>query len=130
MFSQSKTGTVIRHKILPHVGNALAEYILNERIGNDSALLFLKSNGDGLSSKTISGVVRNGFLSSGIDIGARKYGSHSLRHSAASALINEGHSIFSVANVLGQTSAATARLYAKVDFSRLSACALEVPVYE
>jgi len=31
----------------------------------------------------------------------------------------DGHSIFTLANVLGQTSAETARLYSKVDISRL-----------
>lgn len=130
LFSQSKTGTVIRHQFLPHVGNALIDYILNERTDSSSTLLFLQANGKGLSSKTISNVVRSGFLTSGIDIGKRKYGSHSLRHSVASGMINEGYSIFTVANVLGQTSAATARLYAKVDLSRLALCALEVPVHE
>jgi len=60
----------------------------------------------------------------------RKYGSHSLRYSLASSLINDGQSIFTVANILGQTSAETARLYAKVDISRLSRCALEVPSHE
>ncbi len=110
-FSQLKTGTMINHHILPHIGNALMDYILNERPESDSALLFLKSDGTGLFPKSVSGIVRNGFLSSVIDIGLRRYGSHSLRHSLASRLINQGTSIFTVANVLGQTSAETARLY-------------------
>ena len=130
MFSQSKTGNAVRHKILPHVGNALADYILHERPDSSLPTLFLQSNGNGLSSKTVSGVVRKGFLASGIDIGMRKYGSHSLRHSVASGLINDGYSIFAIANVLGRTSAETARLYAKVDLARLALCALEVPVHE
>jgi integrase len=108
--AQSKTGTAVRHEMLPHVGNALADYILNERHDSGSPLLFIKPDG-GLSSKTVSGVVRNGFLRSGINIGMRKYGSHCLRHSVGSALVNDGYSIFSVASFLGQTSAATARLY-------------------
>ena len=130
MFSQSKTGTVIRHQFLPHVGNVLVDYILNERTDSNSTLLFLQANGNGLSSKTSSNVVRSGFLNCGIDVEKRKCGSHSLRHSVASSMVNDGYSIFTVANVLGQTSAATARLYAKVDLSRLTLCALEVPVHE
>jgi len=126
----SKTGNMIRHQILPHVGNALVDYILNERPDSSSALLFLQANGNGLSSKTISNVVRYGFIASGIDVGVRKIGSHSLRHSVASGLINDEYSIFAIASVLGQTSATTARLYARVDFSRLALCALEVPVHE
>lgn len=130
LFSQSKTGTVIRHQILPHVGNALVDYILNERADSSTTLLFIQANGNGLSRKTVSIIVRNGFLDCGIDVGKRKCGSHSLRHSVASGMINEGYSIFTVANVLGQTSATTARLYAKVDLSRLAQCALEVPSHE
>jgi site-specific recombinase XerD len=108
----------------------LVDYILNERNDCGSPLLFVKADGGGLSSKTVSGIVRNGFLRCGVNIGTRKHGSHSLRHSIGSSLINDGFSIFSIANVLGQTSAATARLYAKVDLLRLSACALEVPDHE
>lgn len=130
LISQSKTGASICHSILPHIGNALTDYILEERPESSSPLLFLKTDGTGLSSKTVSGVVRNAFLSYSIDIGARRYGSHSLRYSLATSLINDGQSIFTVANVLGQTSAETARLYAKVDISRLSRCALEVPSNE
>jgi len=61
LISQSKTGTVLRHHILPHVGNAMADYILHERPKSSSKLLFLKADGDGLASKSVSGVVRNGF---------------------------------------------------------------------
>ena len=130
VFSQTKTGNVVRHKIFPHFGNALADYILNEMPDSKTPLLFLKADGEGLSSKTVSGIVRDGFIRSNVDVGKRKCGSHSLRHSVASGLINDGYSIFTVANVLGGTSAETARLYAKVDFSRLSLCAFEVPVHE
>ena len=129
-FLQSKTGTAISHKILPHVGNAITDYILNERPCSSSRLLFLKADGMGLCSKSVSSVVRNAFLSCDIDIGKRKYGSHCLRYSLATSMINNGHSIFTVANVLGQTSAETARLYSKVDISRLSRCSLEVPSNE
>jgi len=129
-FSQSKTGTVVHAKMLPHVGNALVDYILSERPESDSNIFFLQANGIGLSPKTVSGVVREGFLASGVVIGARRYGSHSLRHSVATGLINDGYSIFEVANALGQTSAETARLYAKVDLAQLSLCALEVPANE
>jgi len=128
-FSQSKTGTVIRHRLLPHIGNTLVDYILNERPKSNTTLLFLKQDGMGLLPKSVSSVIRNGFLSSGVYIGERKYGSHSLRHSLASSLINQGTSIFTVASVLGQTSAETARLYAKVDLAKLSLCALEVPTH-
>jgi site-specific recombinase XerD len=129
-FQQSKTGIMVNHRILPHIGNILVDYILNERPQSNTEFLFLKHDGSNLSPKSIGSIVRNGFLSSGIDIGRRRYGSHALRHSLASSLINDGTSIFTIANVLGQTSAETARLYAKVDVSHLSLCALEVPNHE
>lgn len=129
-FSQSKTGVTLIHRLLPHVGNAVVSYILEERPSSCSDLLFLKTDGTSLSPKSVSSVIRNAFLSSGVDIGRRKYGAHSLRHSLATGMINDGCSIFTVAKVLGQTSAETARLYAKVDISRLLYCALEVPSNE
>jgi site-specific recombinase XerD len=128
--AQSKTRNSISHQLLAHVGNAVIEYLLNERPEAKSQLIFLTFKGKGLSSKTIGNIVRKGFIDSGIDIGKRRHGSHSLRHSLASNLINQGSSIFTISNVLGQTSVATARLYAKVDISKLKQCALEVPVYE
>ena len=128
--AQSKTGSSINHQLLAHVGNAVIEYLLNERPEAKSQLVFLTFEGKGLSSKTIGNIVRKGFVNSGIDIGKRRHGSHSLRHSLASNLINQGNSIFTISNVLGQTSVATARLYAKVDISKLKQCALEIPVYD
>ena len=127
---QSKTGSSINHQLLAHVGNSVIEYLLNERPEAKSQLIFLTFKGTELSSKTIGNIVRKGFVNSGIDIGKRRHGSHSLRHSLASNLINQGNSIFTISNVLGQTSVATARLYAKVDISKLNQCALEVPIYE
>jgi len=127
---QSKTRNSINHQLLAHVGNAVIEYLLNERPEAKSQLIFLTFKGKGLSSKTISNIVRKGFINNEIDIGKRRHGSHSLRHSLASNLINQGNSIFTISNVLGQTSATTARLYAKVDISKLKQCALEVPLYE
>ncbi|WP_459783819.1 tyrosine-type recombinase/integrase [Alkalibacterium sp. s-m-22] len=129
-FVQSKTRTTIKHHLSTPTINALVDYLLNERVESQSNFFFLKSTAERLSSKTVSGIIRKAFENCGIELGDRRRGSHCLRHSLASNLLNEGESMVAIANILGQTSAETTRLYTKIDIKHLVACALEVPDYE
>lgn len=126
-FSQSKTGTEAVLDLTAHAGKAVAAYVLDERPPAECDRLFLKSDGAALSNKTVGCIIHDGIVASGIDLNGRKSGPHSLRFSRATALINEGHSVFAIAQVLGHTAAATTRRYAQVDMAHLSMCALEVP---
>ncbi len=55
----------------------------------------------------------------GRQLNIRHHGPHSYRHSCATRLVNEGHSLKEVADVLGHVKIDTTAIYAKVNFSRL-----------
>lgn len=128
---QSKTAKKIIYRILPVVGNALADYLLDERQESQEKLLFLKYNGVPFhGSNSVSAVITNAFINSKVEINGRKYGSHSMRHSLASNLLAQDTSILVISKVLGHSSVDSTRIYAKVDIKHLRMCELEVPSYE
>jgi site-specific recombinase XerD len=108
------------------VGYALAAYLQDGRPQSDSRRVFLQCrppfrpctvNG------TIRWMVRQAFQSAGIAIRPRT-GSHLLRHSAASHMLNRGASFKEVADVLGHRSLQTTGIYAKLELDALADVAL------
>lgn len=124
---QHKTGATTVLGLTAHAGRAAAEHVLDERPPARCGRLFLRKDGHAFSNKTAGRAIHDGIIASGVDPNGRKAGSHSLRFSRATALINEGHSVFAIARMPGHTTAATTRRCAQVDMARLSMCALEVP---
>jgi len=128
---QSKTKQLLIHKLTSHTGNALADYLLNERPKGMSENIFLKGDGSEIkASVTISSMIFTAFTNSGINISERKHGSHSLRHSLASNMLSNDTSILEISKTLGHACVDTTRIYSKVDIKHLRICELEVPSYE
>lgn len=127
---QDKTSVALDHKLTDFCGNVLADYLLNERPSTASNLVFVKTNGEPLSSTAISSMIFYGFIHSGININGRKHGSHSLRHSLASNMLVQGTNLLDISHILGHTSIESTMIYTKVDIPHLRMCELEVPVYE
>jgi site-specific recombinase XerD len=124
---QAKSNEKIEHCLITEVGNALVEYILEERPISNQPIIFLKEDGLPLSDISISSVVFNGFRQSGVELKGRKHGTHSLRHSLASNMLSEKMNILDISKALGHTSLESVKIYAKVDISYLQLCELEVP---
>jgi integrase/recombinase XerD len=76
-------------------------------------------------ASTLSGIVRSYIVKAGIDIPSK--GSHALRHCFATRMVQAGHSLKSVADVLGHRCLSTTFIYTKVDFNALKQVALEWP---
>jgi integrase/recombinase XerD len=128
---QSKTKHSLMHKLTCHTGNALADYLLNERPKGGSENVFLKDDGSEIkSSVTISTMICVAFTNSGININGRKHSSHSLRHSLASNMLSNDTGILEISKTLGHACVDTTRIYSKVDINHLRLCELEVPRYE
>ena len=60
----------------------------------------------------------------------RKHGFHTLRHSLASRLLENGTPVNVISNILGHINSNTASQYLKIDIEKLRQCSLEVPDYE
>ncbi len=127
---QDKTSVELDHKLTDFCGNVLADYLLNDRPFTACDLVFIKTNGEPLSATAISSMIFYGFIHSGININGRKHGSHSLRHSLASNMLEQGINLLDISHVLGHTGIESTMIYTKIDISHLRMCELEVPTYE
>ena len=126
--AQSKTGNTVEHQLIPQTWNALVSYFLEERPDSTMSHVFLKQDGCALSSTSVSSMIFNAFIHSGIVINGRKHGSHSLRHSLASNMLASDAGILNISKALGHASVDTTRIYSKIDIVHLRMCGLEVPV--
>lgn len=126
---QSKTKQSLKLPLLKEVESALRDYIYNARSQATDTHVFLRNYGSGaISAGIVCGVVRKAFEGSGIDIGNRRHGSHSLRSSLATALLQEGNDYPTVQKVLGQRDIQSSKSYAKADVEQLRKIAISVPI--
>ena len=106
--------------LLPVVGEAIIRYIKEVRFNkNKNEYLFLCQYAphEQISTSTVYQLVNGELKERGLNM--RHYGPHSLRHSCATRLINTGHSLKEIANLLGHVQLDTTRIYAKVDIDSL-----------
>ena len=128
---QAKTTKRLEHRLTQLCGKALAEYLLKERPDVNCEYVFLKEDGNPLVATSVSTMIFSGFTLCGVTVNNRKHGSHSLRHSLASNMLEQGTGILEISHILGHASADTTKnIYTKVDINHLRLCELEVPTHE
>jgi integrase/recombinase XerD len=106
------------------VGEALVAYLRRRGPGEGRAL-FLKVNAPAgpISGDVVRGVVKDACVRAGLP----RVGAHSLRHTAATAMLREGASLSEIAQVLRHREIKTTAQYAKVDRTRLRTLARPWP---
>jgi len=130
------TGTVtlrgtksLRQDILPlpmETGQALADYLQHERPLVSNPAVFIRCLGrhdQPITSTAIQKVIKR----AGRRIGLMHFTAHSLRHTLACRLVENGSSLKEVADVLRHRSLNATLIYAKLDTPKLSAVALPWP---
>lgn len=107
------------------VGAAIAVYLRRGRPRRPERELFLRVHAPlrGLTPDGVGEVVRAASERAGLG----SFGSHRLRHTAATELLRAGASLSEVAQVLRQRSVSSTAIYAKVDHLALSELALPWP---
>jgi integrase len=131
-FQQRKTKETICLPLTVDVGEALIDYIKYVRpISNDPSV-FLEKNypHHPIHSKSVSETADRIILGSGIKVGDRKHGSHALRHTMASMLLEQQVSLPVISSILGHSSIQTSMCYLRIDIEALRQCAIEVPEIE
>jgi site-specific recombinase XerD len=131
-FQQRKTKETICLPLTVDVGEALIDYIKYVRpISNDPSV-FLEKNypHHPIHSKSVSYTADRIILGSGIKVGDRKHGSHALRHTMASMLLEKQVSLPVISSILGHSSIQTSMCYLRIDIEALRQCAIEVPEIE
>ena len=67
-------------------------------------------------------------MRAGIHTTGKRHGPHSLRHSMATGLLEDGTPLPVIAAALGHNSTKNTSRYLRIDIERLRSIALEVPV--
>jgi len=124
----TKSGRVDMLPLPAPTGQALVQYLRNARLKTASRALFVRHRAPmdiPVSTAVVRGTVRLAFARCGL--AARYSGTHVLRHTAATRLLEAGASLKDIADLLRHRCLDTSTLYAKVDLTRLAAIAAPWP---
>jgi integrase len=128
-FTQGKTQVPQRLELLPEVDDAIYAYLNDARQESPLDYLFVTTRTPirKLSIQFIRSMVGNHLKASGIEIGERKQGPHSLRMTLASELVSENVPYDVVRRILGHEDPSSMKHYVSFDIEGLRGCALAVP---
>ncbi|GEM_PF-321576 len=121
-----------RERILPLtnvIANVLIDYIQNGRKSRSGQKLFQKTIApytEIIAPSSLGTMIRKYIKEAGIK--TPTLGTHQLRHSLATHLINNGVTIKEIADLLGHTSIESTGIYAKVQVERLKEVSLPFPI--
>lgn len=128
---QQKTGMALNIPLQKSYGNAIVDYILNERPQCNSKYLFVRElapftrlNGEGSS---IRAVVLKMEALAGVSNACRISGSRMTRHHAASSMLRSGVPMADISAVLGHTDPNIVSVYLSTDETVMAACTLPLP---
>lgn len=130
IFNQSKTRETVTLPIPSEVGWAVIDYLKYGRPKVDSSIIFIRhvapflpfSDGDHLH-QIIHSYMRIAHLPT-----LKKHrGMHSLRHTAASRMLEHDTPLAVISDILGHTDTDSTAVYLKVDINKLKKCCLDTP---
>lgn len=124
-----KTGIMTELPLLADVGNAIVEYLRYGRPKSTLNHVFLSARAPyvGATKACVCAAINAAICRSGICTDGKHHGPHSLRHSLASAMLNDGTVLPVISGTLGHKSTQTTMSYLKIDIASLLKCALPVP---
>lgn len=128
LFKASKNGKDSLLPLTAEVGKSLLDYLRNARPRCYFPEVFLTCRAPYhrlADSHSLSEIVRRHIRSAGIESPCK--GSHVFRHGFATRMVEAGHSLKAIADVLGHRHLSTTFIYTKVDFNALKQVALEWP---
>ena len=120
-----------RYRELPlpnGVGVAISSYLRNGRLSGQSRSVFVRhkgARGSAVTNSLITGVVRLAYAK--VPECSHLCGTHVLRHTAATGMLQRGANLKEIADILGHTSIESTAIYAKVNLTSLAAVALPWP---
>lgn len=126
---QYKTKKDLTLPLLSEVGEAIIDYVQYARPQSTHKEIFLSNTRPyrPITACTYSGIVDRYLKEAGITSMMRQRGMHSLRHSLATALMNNGISLHVISDTLGHHSSESTMYYLGVDVNCLLECSLPVP---
>lgn len=129
-YMQSKTGDNVVNPLLSDVATAVIDYLKNGRPETTCKDLFIRHMApfEGFGQNTsLQHIVTKYMNRAGFsDLHNRKHGLHSMRHSIAGNLLDQGVPLPTVSEVLGHVKTQNTMIYTKISLNQLASCALEV----
>jgi integrase len=128
LFKAAKHGKDIRVPMTLAVGEGLLDYLQNGRPACSCAEVFLTARAPYRPfppRNSLSKLVRRRLRAAGIDLPSA--GTYVFRHGFATRMLQEGHGLKAIADMLGHRHLNTTFAYTKVDFNALKQVALEWP---
>ncbi len=128
LFKASKHGKDSLLPLTDEVGEGLLDFLQNSRPAYSDLHVFLTSRAPYHPlphSSSLSAIVDRRIRAAGIQIPNK--GAHAFRHCFASRMLQKGHSLKEIADVLGHRHLGTTFIYTKVEFHALRQVALDWP---
>ena len=129
--TQNKTGVELQLPLLPHVGNAIYEYIKNERQNSKLINVFLRKDADlPIAKSTVDIAVNKVMDKAGIRMekGNRR-GTHIFRYHLATFLLENNVPQPIITETLGHSSPKSMEPYLNADFTHLKECSLPIDIF-
>jgi len=126
-YTQSKTHTVVTLPLVSEVGWALIDYLQHGRPNIDTPVIFIRHMAPFLPfahSNHLNEIIRHYMQLAHIPTLKKHRGMHSLRHTAASRMLEHDTPLEVISSVLGHIDTDSTALYLKVDLNKLRACPL------
>lgn len=128
LFGPSKHGKASLLPLTREVGESLLDYLRNSRAISPYPQVFLTARAPYRPlprSSSLAAIVARCIRAAGIDIPHK--GAHVFRHAFATRMLQQGHPLKAIADVLGHRYLGTTFIYTKVDFNSLRQVALDWP---
>lgn len=126
---QEKTKVQATYPILHDVGWALIDYVQHARPICESPYIFVRLNApfEAFSEDAnLHNVITRYIRLAGITVPrGKRHGLHSLRHSLASALLEQGAPLAVISEILGHVDSRSTTVYLHTDLKGLKSCALD-----
>jgi site-specific recombinase XerD len=127
--TQEKTKIEVTYPILHDVGWALIDYLRNARPVCEAQHLFIRLHAPFEAfgeNANLHNIITKYTRLAGITVPrGKRHGLHSLRHSLASTLLEQGVSLAVISELLGHVDSRSTSVYLHTDLNGLKACALD-----
>lgn len=126
---QNKTKNTVTYPILKDIGWALIDYLKNGRPTSDSPFVFIRMNAPyeafGRDANLHNIITKYTRLSGIVVPRDKRQGLHSLRHTLASTLLEQGTPLPIISEVLGHFSSKSTSVYLHTDMEGLRKCSID-----
>ncbi|MCQ2088374.1 MAG: tyrosine-type recombinase/integrase [Bacilli bacterium] len=126
---QDKTKKTVVLPLLEDVGSAIIDYVVNARPDTNEKYVFVSFRPPYrvITASTFSVMIAKNIYKSGVECKGKHHGSHALRHSLATNLLEGNVSLPVISSVLGHSSTESTKVYLSVDIQSLLYCSHDVP---